>query len=1190
MLWTKQYAQEIEYVHTAHRSGTFLRESGTSYFGLTAGTYNYILRPLPVHTTTRYVFFIGTASIPNTRTSHSGYFGPGHRIGEAEIPAPGIDDPEDLRWESELDFERGQDEEANELGATSHTRSQRDKGSPLPLCISLGSLLQPNSPLDIFLETINCWLTVMKQRRYACQTVLHDSTAWQAHEVGVFKDVHQATVFLAQTPRAHRPPDTPAKPVSADAAHADPSSDTFGEHLETLQEAGREVAKSVKTAFDKNRRPTLSDVQSITTQLNKVAAVVVAGRHATANNNNSTCDHALTEFITEEEAFFCNACRKTMARGTRMAGCRQCDHDLCMTCVATHDHSSNTHVRGMIAWWEAQTTKARKVPAITPGHGRNARTATGSPHFQPRVAAASSHAHRRRGSGAASKQKTFNVFYGNVTSMSKKAKQYLAALKDDMWFAGETHINQAATTEACDEWTYGWDVTAAPAQDSSTSATGTYGGVMAAGRKHLCTQRLNGDLVMSGNPRSWDRAETRDLAGRTAQLRGIDVIILGGYARDGDWRSQIEAVASVTRNGSLPFIWLSDFNDAPDTLREEPWYDWLAAEVIVPDKHITCHAGSGSLIDFGIASRCLVPYIAEFTVVTDVPWGPHDGLRLRLHRSPRLIMVRSLRRPRQMGDAELTTTEGKATTTDWQTALDKAHVQVGAGHLGLQDAAKAQQELVERLGTTVQSNALGLRLATWAHATESQALAIRGITPGRKEQQLRGRALAPEFTLKPLMQRPRIAAESLPIPGGYGATARLWATGRALSAKLKAAIKRRAGEAELCMMRARIVALARRSTSGIRCAWEAIDDEADATAGLFAILIAGNPGTNEEMVLQAIGTFERLEAKEALKGKALASQSFHRWLGNALSGGARAAHRWTNRPNVENAEIAINGINEPMRKAQFHRDSWALQWQSGRDDKISAGLQAVNDLRTRALQHESHGALEERFTAKAIRAAAKAFSRHTGVGADCRSFIEIAEASKDSLSELADIMRATVRHLALPTQTLCVLCALIGKKLGGTRCIAVCSTFWRILAAIAKLDVRSWDEKIGLAGDSALPGRSPHEETAWRHLQMEQATLRGKLVIHILWDVAKFFDSIDIPRLIRRCEELGFPIDQLTLAMQMHRAPRIIQAAGCCASPITSTGVSILAGCTFSTSLSTATQRMEAHTRTRWPQLLRTST
>ena len=79
------------------------------------------------------------------------------------------------------------------------------------------------------------------------------------------------------------------------------------------------------------------------------------------------------------------------------------------------------------------------------------------------------------------------------------------------------------------------ELTAAPAQNSSTSTRGTYGGVLAAGRKHLCTQRLDGDIVMSGNKRQWAKAETRDLAGRTAQLRGIDVIILGGYARDGDW-------------------------------------------------------------------------------------------------------------------------------------------------------------------------------------------------------------------------------------------------------------------------------------------------------------------------------------------------------------------------------------------------------------------------------------------------------------------------------------------------------------------------------------------------------------------------------------------------------------------------------------------------------------------------------
>ena len=136
----------------------------------------------------------------------------------------------------------------------------------------------------------------------------------------------------------------------------------------------------------------------------------------------------------------------------------------------------------------------------------------------------------------------------------------------------------------------------------------------------------------------------------------------------------------------------------------------------------------------------------------------------------------------------------------------------------------------------------------WAYAAESQALALRGITQEREEQSFRGRAQAPEFTLKPLMPRPRVTAESLQIPGGYGATARLWATGRAFSAKLRAAFKRRANEAEVCFMRARIVALARRSTSGLRCAWEAIDNGADMAAGLFAIMAAGKPSTNVEMI------------------------------------------------------------------------------------------------------------------------------------------------------------------------------------------------------------------------------------------------------------------------------------------------------------------------------------------------------
>ena len=158
----------------------------------------------------------------------------------------------------------------------------------------------------------------------------------------------------------------------------------------------------------------------------------------------------------------------------------------------------------------------------------------------------------------------------------------------------------------------------------------------------------------------------------------------------------------------------------------------------------------------------------------------------------------------------------------------------------------------------------------------------------------------------------------------------------------------------------------------------------------------------------------------------------------------------------------------------------------------------------------------------------------------------------------------------MPVTTFLVLVSLLDKKLGGSRCIAICTTFYRLLMAVMKQEVREWDVGVGMAGDSALPGRSPLDETAWRHLLMEQACLRGKFVGQMLWDIAKFFDSLGIPQLISRAEELDFPSDQLVLGMQAHRAPRVLRVDGCCAEPITATGVGILAGCTLSTSLSRA--------------------
>ncbi len=413
-----------------------------------------------------------------------------------------------------------------------------------------------------------------------------------------------------------------------------------------------------------------------------------------------------------------------------------------------------------------------------------------------------------------------------------------------------------------------------------------------------------------------------------------------------------------------------------------------------------------------------------------------------------------------------------------------------------------------------------------------------------------------------------MVAESLPIPGGYGVVARLWATCRALTAKLLSAMNRSASDIELYSMKARIVSLVLRSSSCTRAAWDGVQEGADAAAGLFAILAVCCPNASRDSMQASLGAFERLERAEAQRGREASVKSWSQWVATALKGGAGRAHRWTNSPNALVVDVKAPGSTSPLTIAQHHSNIWAKQWRADDPGKVGTAFAAVQALRERALKHPQHGAMIEQFTPSNLRACARLFRKNTSIGADAISFQDIIEATDESLTELCQIMQDCVRELVVPIQTLLVLVSLLGKKMGGTRCIAICATFYRLLMAVMKKPVRAWDLQVGLEGDSALPGRSPLEETAWRHLCMEQAVLRGKFVAQMLWDMAKFFDSLDIPELLARCEELDFPTDQLVLAMQVHRAPRALRAAGSYGDPIEETGASILAGCTLSTSLS----------------------
>ena len=83
---------------------------------------------------------------------------------------------------------------------------------------------------------------------------------------------------------------------------------------------------------------------------------------------------------------------------------------------------------------------------------------------------------------------------------------------------------------------------------------------------------------------------------------------------------------------------------------DKNWLDFMNAEILtVGNSTFTCRgkegAIGGSMIDYFIMSKNLVPLVRQLVAVFDVPWGPHFGLSLTLHARPSEVWQRILIKP-----------------------------------------------------------------------------------------------------------------------------------------------------------------------------------------------------------------------------------------------------------------------------------------------------------------------------------------------------------------------------------------------------------------------------------------------------------------------------------------------------------------------------------------------------------------
>ena len=127
--------------------------------------------------------------------------------------------------------------------------------------------------------------------------------------------------------------------------------------------------------------------------------------------------------------------------------------------------------------------------------------------------------------------------------------------------------------------------------------------------------------------------------------------------------------------------------------------------------------------------------------------------------------------------------------------------------------------------------------------------------------------------------------------------------------------------------------------------------------------------------------------------------------------------------------------------------------------------------------------------------------------------------------------------------------------------IAIMCSFYSELMKSVNPKIREWDLAEGHCYDSALAGNSSLRAAVMRALKIENATAAGMHVGHLLWDMEKFYDSVDLLILAGDLIKRKYPSELLVLGILAHAAPRVLKVGLCLSEVITRMGRSMVAGC-----------------------------
>ena len=192
-------------------------------------------------------------------------------------------------------------------------------------------------------------------------------------------------------------------------------------------------------------------------------------------------------------------------------------------------------------------------------------------------------------------------------------------------------------------------------------------------------------------------------------------------------------------------------------------------------------------------------------------------------------------------------------------------------------------------------------------------------------------------------------------------------------------------------------------------------------------------GTRSAEEAEAAAQQITMEAKSAEESShAAATRSWRKWVEQALIGGARAAHIWSNernKPPVYPGK-ASDGSLDPQQMAEDARQSWMGTWQSDnivRTHRSKAAAQEV--CRTARATGDAEKAADN-IDAETLQHVARSFLPGTATGSDNIALKWLRDLPPVAFESLATVAKEIVKQQRWPQQGLQSVMCLLPKKLG----------------------------------------------------------------------------------------------------------------------------------------------------------------